>query len=125
MPKHFVYIQYGCRMQSEASCSLNQDITTSLRLRPQIYPPKPKICPPPAQAYQCKGKLIWPFTPSQASNLKHCVYIQYMDVGCGLKPAVASTMTLQHHSSDLDIPPKKQNQPPTLHMPNSVRGGPI
>ncbi len=33
VPKHFVYIQYGCGMQSEASCSLNHDITTSLRLR--------------------------------------------------------------------------------------------
>jgi hypothetical protein len=28
VPKHFVYIQYGCGMQSEASCSLNHDITT-------------------------------------------------------------------------------------------------
>ena len=47
-----------------------------------------------------------------------------MDVGCSLEPAcVASTMTLQHHSVS-DLPPKKQNQSPTLHMPNSVRMDP-
>ena len=43
-----------------------------------------------------------------------------MDVGCSLEPAVASTMTLQHHSGS-DLPPKKQNQSPTLQMRNSVR----
>ena len=29
---------------------------------------KHKIRPPPAQACQCKGKLIWPFTLFQASS---------------------------------------------------------
>ena len=32
MLKHIVYIQYGFGMQSEASCSLNHDTTTSFRL---------------------------------------------------------------------------------------------
>jgi hypothetical protein len=31
--KHFVYIQYGCGMQSEAYVNHSHDITTSLRLR--------------------------------------------------------------------------------------------
>ncbi len=31
--KHFVYIQYGCGMQTEACCCLNNDITTSHGLR--------------------------------------------------------------------------------------------
>jgi len=30
--KHFVYIQYGCGMQSMGVCSLNHDLTTSYRL---------------------------------------------------------------------------------------------
>ena len=33
VPKGFVYIQYGCGIQSEACSSLNNDITTSYRLR--------------------------------------------------------------------------------------------
>ena len=37
-----------------------------------------------------------------------------MDVGSSLKPAVASSMMLQHHSSG--------SLSTTLHMPNSVRG---
>ena len=32
MLRHFLYIQYGCGMQSEASCSLNHHNTTSLGL---------------------------------------------------------------------------------------------
>ncbi len=48
--KHFVYIQYGCGIKSKACCSLNNDITTSFRLRFT-----PKIHPWPAQAYHCEG----------------------------------------------------------------------
>jgi hypothetical protein len=40
VPKHFVCIQYGCGVQSEAFCTLNHDITTSLRLR--FTPKTPK-----------------------------------------------------------------------------------
>jgi hypothetical protein len=40
LPKHCVYIQYGCGVQSEACCSLNHDITTSLELRSTLKSPK-------------------------------------------------------------------------------------
>ena len=40
VPKGFVYIQYGCGIQSEARCSLNNDITTSDRLRATPQNPK-------------------------------------------------------------------------------------
>ncbi len=41
--KHFVYIQYGCGIKSKARCSLNNDSTTSFRLRfTPTKTPKPK-----------------------------------------------------------------------------------
>ncbi len=40
VPKHFVYIQYGCGIQCEACCILNHDITTSLGLGSTPNTPK-------------------------------------------------------------------------------------
>ena len=40
VPKHFVYIQYGCGIQSEACCSLNNYITTLHGLRSTPKTPK-------------------------------------------------------------------------------------
>ena len=34
--EHFVYIQYGCGMQSMGVCSLNHDTATSYRLIPRF-----------------------------------------------------------------------------------------
>ncbi len=38
--KHFLYIQYGCEMQSMGICSLNHDLTTSYRLGHNPFPLK-------------------------------------------------------------------------------------
>ena len=40
------------------------------------------------------------------------LYTSNMDVGSSLKPVVASTMTLQHHTGS-GLPSKPQNPPPT------------
>ena len=53
VPKHFVYIQYGCGIQSEDCCSLNNDITISHQLRSTLKPQNPTR---PAEAYQGQGK---------------------------------------------------------------------
>ena len=54
VPKYFVYIPYGCRIQSEACCGLNFDITTSH--------PALRFTPNKTQAYHCKGGPICPHT---------------------------------------------------------------
>ena len=58
--------------------------------------------------------------PIHTSRCKNTLYTSNMDVGSSLKPAVASTMTLQHHSGS-DLPPPKKKPTPHLHRPNSVR----
>jgi hypothetical protein len=66
VPKHFVYIQYGCGIQSEAIRSLNHDITTSHGLR--STPKTRKIHPPPAEGYSGKGGPICPYTAYQGAK---------------------------------------------------------
>jgi hypothetical protein len=167
-PQHFVYIQYGCGIQSEACCSLYHYINTTLHGLTGL-PPKPKIHPRSAEAYHCKGGPICPstayqgraktlctydrcgmhseaccslnnyittshglrFTPKTPKpkstrdlqrgiavrvvrwshmpihNISRChdtLYTSNMDLGSSLKPVVASTMTLQHHTGS-GLPP--------------------
>jgi hypothetical protein len=75
--KCFVHIQYGCGIQSEACCSLNNDITTSHRLR--STPKTPKSTPD----LQRRIKVSEPILCSSITHqmLKHFVYTQY---GCGI-----------------------------------------
>jgi hypothetical protein len=72
VPQHFVYIQYGCGIQSEASCSLYHYITTLHGLTG--LPPKPKIHPRPAEAYHSKGGPIRPSTAYQGRAKTLCTY---------------------------------------------------
>jgi hypothetical protein len=54
------------------------------------------------------------------SRCQNTLYTSSMDVGCSLKPPVASTMTLQHHSGS-DLPKKNTKSAPHLHRLVSVR----
>ena len=89
VPKHFVYIQYGCGIQSDACCSLNHGITTSHGLR--STPIIPKSTPDLQRGYHCKGGPICPYTACQGTKTL-CIHPN-MDVGSSLKPFVASTIT--------------------------------
>ncbi len=76
--KHFVYIQYGCGIQSMGVCSLNHDTASSYRLG---HTPLSYSSPPPAQCI--KGIRVYPYDhPHHLKVLKHFVYIQY---GCGMQ----------------------------------------
>jgi len=78
LPKHCVYIQYGCGMQSEACCSLNHDITTSLGLR--STPKKPRSAP---HLHRPNSVRVDPYGHSHHIKVpKHFAYIQY---GCGVQ----------------------------------------
>ena len=94
VPKHFVYIQYGCGIQSEACCSLIHDITTLHGLR--STPQNPKSTPDLQR--RITGRVAPNAHTQHIKVPKHFVYIQYnMNAGSSLKPVVASTITLQHH----------------------------
>ena len=78
VPKHFVYIQYGCGIQSEACCSLNYDFTTSLRLRSAPKTPKPT-----PHLHRPSSVRVDPYVHSHHINVpKNFVYIQY---GCWIQ----------------------------------------
>jgi hypothetical protein len=111
VPKHFAYIQYGCWMQSEASCSLNHDITTtSLGLR--LTPQNPKSAPHLHRHISVRANS---YGHSHYFNvLKHFVYIQYgcgvlSEACCSLNHDITSSLRLRLRST----PPKKEtNSPP-------------
>ncbi len=67
VPKHFVYIQYGYGIQSEACCGLHFDTMTSL-LGSGLPPKTPKLHPRPAEAHHCKGGPISPYTAYQGAK---------------------------------------------------------
>ena len=76
--KCFVYIQYGCGMQSMGVCSLNNDTTTSYRL--SHTPFSPKTHPHLNTYYSIR---VYPYAHLQhLMVLKHFGYIQY---GCGMQ----------------------------------------
>jgi len=76
--RHFVYIQYGCGMQSMGVWSLNHDTTTSYRLGHTPF----SLTPPPTST--CNTAIMMhPYAhPQHLKMLRHCVYIQY---GCGMQ----------------------------------------
>jgi hypothetical protein len=118
VPKCFYsYIQYGCGIQSEAWCSLINDITISHWLGSTPQNPKihPRCC---AEVYGRKGGPICPYT---AFKVPKCFsYTSNMDVGSSLKPGVASLMTLQHHTGS-GLPPKPPKSTPDVQRCMGVR----
>jgi hypothetical protein len=78
VPKNFVYIQYGCGIQSEACCSLNNDIATSLGLRSAPKTPKPT-----PHLHRPSSVRVDPYVHSHHINVpKYFVNIQY---GCWIQ----------------------------------------
>ena len=76
--KHFLYIQYGCGMQSMGVCSLNNDTSNIIQAWP--YPIFPKTHPHLHMYYSIR---MHPYAhPQHLKVLKHFVYIQY---GCGMQ----------------------------------------
>jgi len=70
--KHFVYIQYGCGMQSKGVCGLN--------LTPQHHTGSAKQSPTCTRITAIR---VYPYPhPQHLKVLKHFVYIQY---GCGVQ----------------------------------------
>jgi len=72
VPKHFVYIQYGFVIQSEACCSTLHGVGST--------PVISKSHPRPAEMYHCKGGPTH-VNPQHIKRLKHFVYVSY---GCGM-----------------------------------------
>jgi hypothetical protein len=76
--EHFVYIWYGCGMQSMGVWSLNHDITTSLGLSPT-----PIFLESTPGLQRRNSVRVHPYAYSQHIKvLKHFVYILY---GCGMQ----------------------------------------
>ncbi len=76
--KHFIYIWYGCGMQSTGVLSLNHGITTSLG---SAIPPLSKNHPQPL--HRRNSVRVHPYAPQQHIKvLKHFIYIWY---GCGMQ----------------------------------------
>jgi hypothetical protein len=92
--KHFVYIQYGCGMQSMGVCSLNHDLTSYRLSHTHI----PSNSPPLAQCIN--GIRMHPYAhPQHLKVLKHCAYIQFwMWDEVSQWGFSASTMTPQNHT---------------------------
>ena len=118
MQKHFVHIQYGCGIQSEACCSLNHDITTSLRLR--STPKKTKSTP---HLHRRNSVRMAPYGHSHLIKLsRHFVYIQY---GCGMQSEASCSLNHDMTTSlRLRSTPQTPKSTPPLHWPNSVRVDP-
>jgi hypothetical protein len=67
--KHFVYIQYGCGMQSMGVCSLNNDTATSYRLEGLSHTTfSLKIHPHLSTYYGYNDAPICPSTASQGAK---------------------------------------------------------
>jgi hypothetical protein len=92
--KHFLFIQYGCGMQSLGVLILNHDTTTSYRLGHTPFSLKftPTCTCNTAIAYKDP-----PICPSTASQGAKTLCKNAMVVGCSQWWFAASTMTLQHH----------------------------
>jgi hypothetical protein len=96
VPKHFVYIQYGCGIQSEAFCSLNHDITTSPGLRSAPKTPKPT-----PHLYKPNSVRVDPYAHSHHIKVpKHFVYIQYgceihSEAFCSLNHGITTLLRLR------------------------------
>ena len=96
--KEFIYIRYGCGMQSRGIWSLNYDMATSLGLRPTPISLKST----PDLHRRNSVRVHTHMSTHSISRCQKTVYTYDMDVGCSPRGFGASTMTLQHHSgSDL------------------------
>jgi hypothetical protein len=119
VPKHFVYIQYGCGIQSEACCSLNHDRTTSHGL--SSTPIIPKSTPNLQRGITVR---VAPYAHTQHIKVpKHFVYIQY-----GFVIQFEACCSLYHYittSHGLRSTPKTQYPPPTCREGYHGKGGPI
>ncbi len=110
--KHFIYIQYGCGMQSAVVYSLNHDTTMSFGLR--LTPISKKLAP------TCTGIAI---TVQGCTNMpnhsiwrcSNTLYTSNMDVGCSQQWFTASTMTPQRHLGST-IPQYSKIWPPPAQV---------
>jgi hypothetical protein len=83
--KHFIYMYYGCVMQSGVVYSLNNDTTMSLWLR---QTPIFQNLPPPLHHYNCVS--VHPNAFSQHMKvLKHFIYMYY---GCVMQSGVVYSL---------------------------------
>ncbi len=116
VPKHFVYIQYGYGIQSEACCGLNNDNRTSFGLK--STPKTPKSTP---NWHSPNSVRVVPYAHSHHIKVpKHFIYIQYgcwiqSEACCGLYHYIT---TLAHGLRSTKKSPKSS---PNLHWHNSVR----
>jgi hypothetical protein len=115
VPQHFLYIQYGCGIQSEAYCGLNHDITTSHRLRSTPKTPKSTL-----HLQRCITVRVASYTHTQHIKVpKYFVYIQY---GCGIQSEACCGLNHDITTSyRLRSTPKSPKSTPYLHRHNSVR----
>ncbi len=109
--KHFLYIHYGCGMQSMGVWSLNHDTATSYRF--SRIPHFPWNSPPPAHVMvRHKGAPICPSTASQGAKIL-CIHpiLMWDAVNGGLQPQQWHHNIIQ--ARPYPIFPKTQ---PNLHM---------
>jgi hypothetical protein len=124
--KHFIYIQYECRMQSTGVWSLNHYITTSLRLSPTLIFLNST---PDLHRHYCirvdpyAHVRVKPYAhPQQIKVLKHFIYVQY---GCGMQSTGAWSLNhLITTSYRLSHTPIFLNSTPDLHMHYGIRVDP-
>ncbi len=116
MPKHFVYIQYGCGIQSEACSSLNNDIITSHKLR--STPKTPKSTPDLQRCIKVSEPILCSSTTHQGA--KTCIHsIRMWDTFKeGLQPQPLHDNILKAQPCPISIFPKIHCRP---HMYYSIR----
>jgi hypothetical protein len=79
MLKHVLYIQCGCGMQSEVSVNLNNNMTTSLRLR--YFPKSMKLNPPPPISIRPKWRKILNFLNKYVISIVQLLLVDYSWIG--------------------------------------------
>ena len=113
VPKHFLYIQYGCRIQSGACCSLNHDIATSLGLR--STPKTPKSTAPKSTPDLHRPNTVRVDTYAHTQNIKVPKHFVHIQSGCGIQSEACCS--LNHDISKSlgfrSAPQNPQNLPPT------------
>jgi len=83
--KHFLYIQYGCEMQSAVAHGLNYDTHNVIAAQP--YPNFPNFGP---HLHRYNSVRVHPYAhPQHMKVLNHCIHIQY---GCGMQSVVVYSL---------------------------------
>ncbi len=105
--KHFIYIQYGCAMQSAGVCSLKHDTTISFGLH--LTPISPNLAPTP---HRYNSVRVHPYAYPQHAiwRCSNTLYTSNMDVGCSQRGFATST---SHLGSTLPQLPQIWPPPPT------------